>query len=114
MDRIGSCRGTSGNVCRAVKNQIQPILTWMTQGMRQGCPQQCHKAAQTAGWLWPSGHTEGDWLRAPPPLMNLVKQKKGKLGMYQEKFRSRLLEAAISLASTGHCCNENCTSNCQN
>lgn len=73
----------------------------MTQGVRQGCPQWCHETAQPVGWLWPSYHTEGDWLRAPTHLMNLVEQQKGKQGMYQEKFHSRLLEAAISRASTG-------------
>lgn len=101
--------------CVSCREEPNPTPPHLDDARREtGLPSEVPQAAQTAGWLWPSGHTEGDWLRAPPPLMNLVEQKKGELGTYQEKFHSRLLEAAVSLASTGHCCNENCTSNCQN
>lgn len=107
MDRIGSHVGTSGDVCvpcREEPHPACPCLEWF-EGL--GLPSQCRETTHTRGWLRHSLCTR--WLRAPvgtngdcvpTHLTNLVAQKKGELGMSREKFRSRLSEAAISLAPT--------------
>lgn len=99
VDRIGS------HVCarHAVKNQTQPVLArsgprW--QGRPRGVarpPTSAGRDARSTRRLRAPVGTDGDYV--PAPLMKLVAQKQGALGMFRGKFRSRLSKQLLALVT---------------